>query len=75
MHDLVHISKFHFSILESFGTCQEVEALQHPLMVMLGPRDSGMPLKPNQIFFLMHNPSIYMVALDVDPHVKKCLLF
>jgi len=47
MHDLVHISKCNFSILECFGTCQGVEALQRPLMVMLGPRDSVKPLEIN----------------------------
>ncbi len=71
MHDLVHIPRCNFSILESSGTCQGVEALQHSLMVMLGPRDSGKPIKSNQISFIMHNPSICMVALNVDPCVKN----
>jgi len=71
MHDLVHISKCHFSILESSGTCQGIKALQSPLMVMPGPHDSGMPLEPNQILFLTHNLSICMVSVNVDPHVKN----
>ena len=71
MHDLVHISKCNFSILESSKTCQGVNARQHPLMVMSRPRDSSKPVKPNQILFLTHNPSICMVSLDVDPRVKN----
>lgn len=71
MHDLVHTSKCKFSILESFGTCQGVEALQRPLMVMSGPRNFGNPIKPNKISFLTHNLSICMIALDVDPRVKN----
>lgn len=71
MHDLVHISKYNFSILDSFKTCQVFKALQHQLMLMLGPHDSGKPTKPNQISFLMHNPSICMVVVDVDPYVKN----
>lgn len=61
--------------MESFGTCQGVEALQRPLMVLLSPRDSGKPVKPNKISFLKKNPSICMVALDVDPHVKYIYYF
>ncbi len=75
MHDLVHASKCDFVILERFETCQGVEALHRPLMVMLGPRNSDKPLEPNQIWLLMQNPSIDMVSLSVDPHVKKCLVF
>lgn len=71
MHDLVHISKWKFSILETSGTCQGVEALHCLLMVMSGPCDSGKLLKPNKISFLMHNLSICMVALDMDPSVKN----
>jgi len=47
MHDLVHISKFNFSILEISRTCEGVEALQRLLMVVSGPRDCGKPAKPN----------------------------
>lgn len=38
---------------------------------MSGPRDYGKLTKPNQISFLLHNPSICMVVIDVDPHVKN----
>lgn len=55
MHDLVHVSKFNCSILESFEMCQGVEALQHSLMVMSGPHDSSKHAKPNQISFRMNN--------------------
>lgn len=41
MHDLVQSSKCDFTILESSGTYQGVEALQLPLMVMSTSRDSG----------------------------------
>ena len=70
MYDLVHISKCNFSILESSGMYQGGEALQRSLMVMSGPRNSSKTIKPNQILFLTHNPSIYMVSLDVDPCVN-----
>lgn len=52
-----------------------VWALQHSLIVMSRPRDSGKPTKPNQISFLMNNIYIYMVALDVDPYVKNAYYF
>ena len=71
MHDLVQAPKFDSTILESSGMCYGVEALQRPLMVMPGPRDSGKLVKLNQILFLLHNPPICMVALNVDPHVKN----
>lgn len=38
---------------------------------MSGPRDSGNPIKPNQISFLTQNLFICMVALDMDPRVKN----
>lgn len=75
MHDLVHISKCNVSILESSRTCLGVEALQYPLMVMLEPCDFGKLVKPNQIMFFMHNPSIYMVSLDMDPRVKNIYFY
>ena len=34
MHDLVHASKYDSVIMESFGTCQGVEELQHSLIVV-----------------------------------------
>jgi len=49
MYDLVHISKCQFSILEISGMFHWVKELQHPLMVMSIPCNSGMPLKLNQI--------------------------
>ena len=54
---------------------QGVKVLQGPLMVMLGPRDSGKPPKLNQIWFLMRDPSICIFSFSVDPRVKKCLVF
>lgn len=47
MHDLVHASEYDYVILESSGTYQGIKALQHPLMVILGPRKSGKPPKLN----------------------------
>lgn len=40
-------------------------------MVMLEPCNSDKHAKPNQIQFLMYNPYISMVSLDVDPRVKN----
>ena len=71
MHDLVQSSKCDFTILGNFGTCQGVEALQLLLMVMSISHNFGKPPKLNQIWFLSHNPSICMVSLDVNYHVKN----
>lgn len=79
MHDLVHISKCDILILESSGMCQGVKEPQRSLMVMSETHDSSKPLEPNQIWFLTYNLSIYMVALDVDPHLIfftiPCVIF
>ena len=71
MHCLVQASKCDSTILESSRTCQGVEALQLLLMVMSGYRDSSKSLELNLIWFLSHNPSIYMVSFDVNAHVKN----
>ena len=41
MHDLIQSSKCDFTILESSDTCQKVEELKLPLMVMSRSRGSG----------------------------------
>ena len=71
MHDMVQASNYNSTILESSGMYEEVEALQRLLMVMSGPRDSGKPPEPHQIWFLTHNLSIYMVAVNIDSRVKN----
>lgn len=48
MHDLVQSSRCDFTILEIFGTFQEVETFQISLMVMLGYHNSDKPLELSQ---------------------------
>lgn len=69
MHDLIQSSKHNFTILESFGTFQGVEAPQIMLMVMSRSCNSGNPPEISQIWFLLHNPSLCMVSLN-----ENCLL-
>lgn len=49
MHDMVQSLECDFTILESFRTCQELEALQLMFMVMLGSCEFGKFLELSQI--------------------------
>lgn len=75
MHDLVQSSKYDFTILESYGTCQAVEALQLLLMVMLGSRNSSKPPELSEIWFFLHNPSLCMVSLNENFFLKNVWYF
>lgn len=75
MHDQVQTLGFYFTILDSSRTCQELKVFQHLLMVMLRFCNSGKPPELSQIWFLSHNPSLYMVSLDVNFFLKYVLYF
>lgn len=75
MHDIIQSSKCDFTILESFGTCQEVEALQLLLMVMSGSHDSDKIPELIQIRFFSKNPCLFMVSLDVNSLLKYVWYF
>lgn len=75
MHDLIQSSKCDFTILENFGTCEEIEELQPPLMVISGSRDSSNIYKLSQIYLFSQNHFLCMVSLDVDSFLKYVWYF
>ena len=70
MNDLIQSSKCDFITLENCKSCWEVEAVQLPLMVMLGSHDSGNIAKLSQIWFSSQIYFLHMVSLGVNFFLK-----